>query len=61
MDRRWPSDAEAARLAARAPAPPLWVTLLCALRNCSASTIFGNLTRARARRQAPIPDRGFIF
>ena len=46
------------RLAARAPAPPLWVTLLCALRNCSASTIFGNLTRAR---ETPIPDRGFIF
>ena len=39
----WIGDGRATprlRLAARAPAPPLWVTLLCALRNCSASTIF---------------------
>ena len=53
----WIGDGRATprlRLAARAPAPPLWVTLLCALRNCSASTISVTL-RARAR-EAPGAD-----
>ena len=52
----WIGDGRATprlRLAARAPAPPLWVTLLCALRNSSASTISVTLTRAR---EAPGAD-----
>ena len=61
----WIGDGRATprlRLAARAPAPPLWVTLLCALRNCSASTISVTLTRARgARRRFQIAVSFFRF
>ena len=49
------------RLAARAPAPPLWVTLLCALRNCSASTISVTLTRARGASRFQIAVSFFGF
>jgi hypothetical protein len=49
----WIGDGRATprrRLAARAPAPPLWVTLPPLRRRGSASTIFGTLTRAREAR-----------
>ena len=59
MDRRWPSDAEAA---AGRPSPRAATLGHAAVRaqECSASTILGTLTRAREARGAD-SNRGFIF
>ena len=60
MDRRWPSAAEAA---AGRPRPRAATLGHAAVRAQELLRVnhFRYPQRARARRQAPIPDRGFIF
>ena len=59
MDRRWPSDAEAAAGRPRPRAATLGHAAVRAQELLRVNHF--RHPHARARRQAPIPDRGFIF